>query len=140
MTPEQKLLVRTSFAQVAPISDVAARLFYERLFYLDPSLRSLFKHDMEEQGRMLMQMISTAVANLDRLDTLVPAVQSLGARHARYGVLDSHYNTVGEALIWTLEQGLGDAFTLETKEAWIVVYTLLSSTMKDAASAEMVPA
>jgi hemoglobin-like flavoprotein len=87
-----------------------------------------------------MQMISTAVANLDRLDTLVPAVQSLGARHARYGVLDSHYNTVGEALIWTLEQGLGDAFTPETKDAWIVVYTLLSSTMKDAASAEMVPA
>ena len=138
MTPEKKLLVQNSFAQVLPIADTAAELFYGRLFELDPSLRMLFKGDMKEQGRALMGMIRTAVANLDRLDQIVPAVESLGSRHDRYGVRDSHYDTVGTALIWTLEKGLGDAFTPQTREAWVEVYTLLASVMKGAASREVV--
>lgn len=134
MTSAQKLLVQTTFAALAPIADTAAALFYGRLFEIDPSLRSLFKGDMVEQGRKLMQMIGVAVAGLDRLDQLVPAVQQLGVRHAAYGVKDEHYATVATALLWTLEQGLGADFTPEVKEAWAAAYTVLAATMKDAAA------
>ena len=134
MTPSQKELVKSSFAKVLPISDQAAELFYGRLFEIDPSLRPLFTTDMKEQGRKLMQMIAIAVRGLDDLGTLVPAVRDLGRRHVSYGVKDEHYETVGAALLWTLQQGLGDEFTPETKEAWVVVYGVLSSTMKEAAA------
>src|SRR3712207_225737 len=103
ITPRQKLLVQQTFADVAPIADVAARLFYARLFELDPSLEALFGGDMEEQGRKLMQMLTVAVRGLDHLDELVPAVRALGRRHVGYGVRDEHYATVGAALLWTLE-------------------------------------
>jgi hemoglobin-like flavoprotein len=132
MTPESKALVRASFEKVKPIAVPAAELFYGRLFELDPSLKSLFKGDMAEQGRKLMSMIGTAVANLDRLDTLVPAVQALGRRHATYGVQDEHYVVVGAALLWTLERGLGPDFTPDVRAAWLSVYSVLAETMKTA--------
>lgn len=135
MTPAQKTLVQQSFARVAPISEQAAALFYGRLFELDPQLRSLFRGDMKEQGRKLMQMLAVAVNGLDRLEELVPAVQALGRRHLGYGVEDGHYETVGEALLWTLQQGLGDAFTADTRQAWAEVYGLLAATMRSAAAA-----
>jgi len=134
MTPEQTELVKNSWAQVVPIADKAAELFYGKLFELDPAVRSLFKGDMAEQGQKLMRMISTAVNGLDRLDAIVPAVQQLGIRHVEYGVRDKDYDTVGAALLWTLETGLGDAFTEETKEAWATVYGILADTMKTAAA------
>ena len=111
MTGEQITLVRESFEKVQPIADAAAALFYARLFDLDPSLEHLFKGDIVEQGRKLMQMLSVAVAGLDRLDRLAPALHALGARHVEYGVRDEHYQTVGRALVWTLKKGLGDDFT-----------------------------
>ena len=134
MTPDQKQLVRDNFAKVAPIAPTAAELFYGRLFELDPGLRPLFKGDMKEQGRKLMAMIATAVAGLDKLDTIVPAVRALGKRHAGYGVIDAQYDTVAAALLWTLEQGLGPDFTPATKEAWTACYTLLAGQMKEAAA------
>ena len=133
LTSSQKSLVQESFATIVPNADDAAMLFYRRLFELDPSLQQMFPDDMTEQRTKLMQMLSAAVKGLDRLDQLVPVVQSLGRRHATYGVADPHYDTVGTALLWTLEQGLGDAFTPETREAWTTVYGLLATTMKDAA-------
>ena len=138
MTNQQKILVQDSFAKVAPIAGVAADLFYTRLFELDPSLRALFKEDLSEQKKKLMQMLGAAVRGLDDLDALVPAVRDLGARHGGYGVRDKHYDTVAEALLWTLEKGLGDAFTPETKEAWLVVYGVLAGTMKEAAKSAAV--
>ena len=134
MTPEQITLVKTSWEKVVPISEKAAELFYGKLFELDPSLKSLFTSDMIEQGKKLMKMINTAVNGLDRLDAIVPAVQDLGRRHVGYGVKDEHYETVGAALLWTLETGLGDDFTPEVKESWVTVYTLLADTMKSAAA------
>lgn len=134
MTPEQITLVQTSFAKVAPIADAAAALFYARLFEIDPSLRSMFHGDMEEQGRKLMSILQVAVSNLHRLDTIIPAVKALGARHARYGVEDRHYATVATALLWTLEKGLGDDFTPTTRDAWVAAYTALANTMKAAAA------
>jgi hemoglobin-like flavoprotein len=139
MTPEQKTLVQKSFQQVLPIADVAAELFYGRLFELDPSLRHLFRGDLKEQGRALMSMIKVAVAGLNNLEKIVPAVQGLGRRHATYGVTDAHYDTVAAALLWTLEQGLGEAFTPEVKAAWVEVYTILATTMKEAAAEVRVP-
>jgi hemoglobin-like flavoprotein len=130
MTPADKILVQKTFALVAPIADKAAALFYDRLFELDPTLKSLFKIDLREQGGKLMQMIGLAVNELDALDELVPMVEALGRRHASYGVKDRDYDTVGSALLWTLQQGLGAAFTPEVKSAWTAVYQLLASTMK----------
>jgi hemoglobin-like flavoprotein len=135
MTPENQALVRDSFAKVVPIAPQAAALFYDRLFRLDPSLKPLFKGDMQEQGRKLMAMIGTAVANLDRLETVVPAVQALGRRHATYGVRPESYDTVAAALLWTLGQGLGEAFTPAVEAAWTETYTILATVMKDAAAA-----
>jgi hemoglobin-like flavoprotein len=133
MTPQQILLVKSSFAKVAPIAPQAAELFYGRLFEIAPEVRALFKGDMTEQGHKLMQVIGMAVGSLDRLPELVPVVQALGARHANYGVKNEHYGTVAAALLWTLEKGLGDDFTPEVKNAWVAVYTVLADTMKQAA-------
>ncbi|MBV9731470.1 MAG: hemin receptor [Verrucomicrobia bacterium] len=138
MTEDDKQLVRDSWEKVIPISDTAAALFYTRLFELDPSLRPLFTSDMTEQGKKLMGMITVAVNGLDRLDDIIPAVRALGKRHSGYGVTDDHYDTVATALLWTLERGLGDAFTEDTRNAWIKTYTLLSTTMKEAAAQPVV--
>ena len=131
-----KRLVQDSFAQVAPIADAAAAMFYERLFELDPSVKPLYKSDMAVQGRLLMQTIGAAVAGLDDLAALTLIVQDLGARHAKYGVQPEHYDTVGEALLWTLGQGLDDGFTPEVQTAWTEVYALLAQVMQDAAASQ----
>jgi len=133
MTPETIDLVKTSWDKVKPISETAAELFYGKLFEIDPSLKSMFPTDMAEQGRKLMAMINTAVNALDKLESIVPAVQDLGKRHVDYGVTDAMYDTVAEALIWTLGQGLGEDFTDDVKAAWVETYTILATTMKDAA-------
>jgi hemoglobin-like flavoprotein len=135
MTPEHITLVQRSFADVLPMADTAAALFYERLFVLDPTLQSLFRGDMQKQGRKLMAMLQMVVAGLSRLEELVPSVQQLGVRHRRYGVADAHYTTVGAALLWTLEQVLGERFTPEVQAAWTSAYTLLANTMRAAAAA-----
>jgi hemoglobin-like flavoprotein len=133
MTTNQKSLVKETFAKVVPIADTAAALFYGRLFEMDPSLRPLFRTDLREQGKKLMQMIGYCVGKLDQLDELVPAVKELGRKHAGYGAEEEDYATVGGALLWTLEQGLGAAFTPEVKAAWTTVYELLAATMIEGA-------
>lgn len=134
MKPSQIDLVQSSFAQVAIVSEDVASMFYWRLFTLDPDLRAMFRGDMKEQGKKLMAMIGSAVGNLGNLEKVAPAIQSLGARHLGYGVRDEHYETVGIALLWTLEQGLGNGFTDEVRDAWTAAYTLLADTMKTAAA------
>jgi len=134
MTPRQIALVQESWKRVVPIGDQAAELLYARLFALDPSLERMFKGDMRVQGRKLMAMVSAAVSSLTRLDSIVPVVQALGRRHAGYGVEERHYAVVEEALVWTLEQGLGAGFTKEVEEAWRTAYGLLATTMKAAAN------
>jgi nitric oxide dioxygenase len=133
MDATQIKLVQDSFAKVVPIADTAAALFYGKLFELDPAVKPLFKGDMAAQGKLLMQMIATAVNALERIDTIVPAVEALGKRHAGYGVTAAHYDTVGAALLWTLGQGLGAAFTPQVKAAWTETYGLLAGVMKKAA-------
>ena len=133
MDSKQIELVQTSFAKVAPIADTAATLFYGRLFELDPSLKPLFKSDMTEQGKKLMMMLAAAVHNLNNLDEVVPAVEALAIRHVGYNVTPEMYDTVGEALLWTLGQGLGDDFTPEVEAAWTELYVTLATVMKTAA-------
>ena len=133
MTPSQIDAVQKSFSAVLPIADQAGIMFYERLFETDPRLRSLFSGDIAAQSEKLMQMIGTAVYGLYQLDTIVPTVRALGIRHARYGVSEADYQTVGAALLWTLEQGLGSDFTPEVAQAWAAAYALLADTMKAAA-------
>jgi hemoglobin-like flavoprotein len=140
MTPMQISLVQNSWQQVLPIRDQAAALFYGRLFELDPALKALFRPDMAEQGRKLTAMINIAVNGLDDLSSLVPAVRDLGRRHVRYGVTEQHYSVVGAALLWTLQRGLGGAFTSEVHDAWAATYEVLANTMKKAAAAEPVSA
>lgn len=132
---KKKDLIQETFALVVPISEKAAEIFYDKLFELDPSLKPLFKGDMKEQGRKLMSMIATAVKGLDKPESIIGAVQDLGKRHVSYGVEESHYDTVGAALLYTLETGLGERWNDEVKEAWTAVYIDLATTMKDAAAA-----
>lgn len=135
MTPEQIELVQTTWAKVAPSATQVAVLFYDRLFEIAPEVKPLFKGDMTEQGQKLMQMLAVAVNGLPQLDQIVPAVQEMGVRHNDYGVAPEHYDSVGAALLWTLEQGLGDDFTPEVKAAWTDTYVTLATVMKDAAAA-----
>ncbi|HEY4169201.1 MAG TPA: globin family protein [Reyranella sp.] len=129
MTPNTVALVQTSFAKVAPIAGVAADLFYDRLFESAPDVRRMFPSELAEQKKKLMTMLGTAVAGLSKPDALLPIVRALGQRHAGYGVAAEHFAPVGAALIWTLEKGLGEAFTPEVKAAWVEVYGVLSQTM-----------
>jgi hemoglobin-like flavoprotein len=134
MTPEQMKLVEATWGQVVPIADVAATNFYARLFEIDPSARALFRAtDMAQQRKKLLQVLSVAIAGLDHLDELVPTVEDLGRRHARYGVKDAHYASVGAALLWTLERGLGEAWNADAAAAWGEVYGALSGVMRQAA-------
>jgi hemoglobin-like flavoprotein len=133
MTPQQISLIQKSWAEVVPIQDTAAGLFYQRLFVLDPAVRPMFKGDLREQGQKLMKMLGLIVNSLTRLDDLVPVAQDLARKHVDYGVQPEHYDTVGAALLWTLEQGLGSAFTEEMKTAWATAYGTLAQVMKDAA-------
>jgi hemoglobin-like flavoprotein len=135
MTPLQVTLVRSSFSQLEPIASQAAALFYGNLFEADPSLRKLFKGDMAQQGERLMTMIGGAVRMLDRPDALIPVLRSLGARHGGYGVEPAHYDTVGAALLKTLEQGLDEAWTPDVATAWTAVYGVIRGAMLEGASA-----
>jgi hemoglobin-like flavoprotein len=134
MSPEQVKLVQDSFSKVEPIAMQAADLFYGRLFEIAPEVRPLFPSDLAEQKKKLMTMLATAVTNLHQVEKIVPAVQDLGRRHAGYGVKETHYQPVGEALIWTLNKGLGEAFTAPVKDAWLAAYTTLAGVMKEAAA------
>jgi len=134
MTRAQKQLVQASFARLAPSADAVAEMFYRELFALDPGLRKLFRGDLARQGQKLMSMLSTAIANLDRLEAIVPAVRGLGRRHAGYGVEPADYQTVARALIATLEQGLGSDFTPALREAWASCYRVLAGEMMAGAS------
>ena len=130
LSAEDVMLVRASFARVAPIKDVAADLFYDRLFAVAPQVRSLFPDDLTEQKKTLMAMIAMAVGSLDDVGGLVPKVKALGARHVAYGAEPAHYDVVGQVLLWTLEKGLGEAFTPNVRAAWFKVYSLLATTMQ----------
>ena len=140
MTPQQVELVKTTWAKVEPISEQAAELFYGKLFELDPALKALFPNDMKEQGKKLMQMIGVAVANLHQLDQVLEPVKALGERHVDYQVKDEDYDTVAKALLWTLETGLGEAWTDDAESAWTETYVTLASVMKDAAAAKIAAA
>lgn len=133
-TDRDVALVRKTFDKVVPMAGAAADLFYDRLFTLAPQLRPMFPEDMRDQKRKLMVMLATAVQGLADLDYLLPEVRSLGAQHAGYGVQAAHYDVVGEALLWTLERGLGDAFTAEVRLAWTRIYLLLAATMQAGAA------
>jgi len=134
--PTDVTLVKDSFALVVPIREKAAELFYARLFAIDPGTRSLFaKSDMKQQGSKLMAALSMVVGGLDRPETIVPAAENLARRHVAYGVTEAQYGSVGAALLWTLEQGLGPEFTPEVAAAWTAAYGLLSGVMIAAARA-----
>ena len=129
MTPQQVELVQTSFQKVVPIAGTAADLFYDRLFEIAPETRAMFPADITEQKKKLIAMLATAVTNLHKLDTILPAVKDLGQRHKGYGVTAAHYAPVGAALLWTLEKGLGADFTPDVKAAWTETYTALAGVM-----------
>jgi nitric oxide dioxygenase len=135
MTPQQISLVQASWASVVPIQDTAAGLFYHRLFALDPDVKPMFKGDLQSQGKKLMQALGFIVNSLTKLDELVPVAQDMARRHVGYGVQARHYDTVGAALLWTLEQGLGSAFTDDTCDAWAAAYGTLAGVMEEAAYA-----
>lgn len=139
MTPEQIAMVQESFKKVVPIAGTAADLFYGRLFEIAPDVRPLFPDDLASQKKKLIGMLATAVTNLHQVEIIIPAVEELGRRHVAYGVTAKQYEPVGAALLWTLEQGLGDAFTPPVKEAWTETYITLAGVMQNAATGAVAP-
>ena len=129
MSPEQIALVRSSWSQVLPMRTTIADLFYSKLFELDPRLRPLFKNDMAHQGEKLIDMLDAAVNGLGKPQAIESSLKHLGQRHARYGASEGDYDTVAASLIWTLEQGLGDAFTPDVRQAWAQAYATLIALM-----------
>jgi hemoglobin-like flavoprotein len=136
MTPNQVTAIQESFGKVAPIADQAAALFYGRLFETAPETRALFTGDMTAQGQKLMAAIGTVVNGLGEIEIVIPVAQELAKRHVAYGVKAEHYPVVGAALLWTLEQGLADAFTPDLRAAWAEAYGTLSGVMIAAAYPE----
>ena len=135
MTPRQIDLIRTSWSAVEPISDAAARLFYDRLFESDPAIKRLFANtDMQAQRGILMQTLALLVSSLDDFELVVPVLEALGRVHAGYGVRQRHYDTVETALLWALDRGLGEAFDDETADAWATAYSAVASVMIEAAA------
>ncbi len=139
MTPRQIEIVKLSFTKIMPFKDQAAELFYCRLFELDPSLRLMFRPDMDEQKQKLMVAIAMVVTNLEKMDSLLPSVRSLGARHKTYGVRNKHYEIVGAALLWTLEIGMGASGTNELAEAWKDAYGRVAKAMIEGADSVAEP-
>jgi len=137
MTPDQVNRVRTSWTLVVPVGEIVAAQFYERLFMLDPSLRLLFAHvDLTTQQRKFFQTLAMVVAGVDDFSQLLPAVEALGRRHVGFGVIEAHYATVREALLWALARGLGEGFDDATRAAWAAAYDLLATVMLEAAEAQ----
>lgn len=133
MTPLQIELVRVTWQRVKPRRAAASELFYQRLFELAPDVRALFRRDMASQGAMLVATLDAVVGSVDRLAEVLPMAEQLARRHVAYGVQPQHYDTVGQALLWTLEQGLGEDFTPAARHAWACTYALLAEAMKRAA-------
>ncbi len=134
MSPGQKTLIQETWRQVTPIADEAMSLFYDRLFETDPSLRQLFEGvDLSLQRKLLAQAITSVVEGLESVEDVVPQLEALGRRHSAYGATSRHYEAVGAAFIWTLEQGLGENWTPEAKAAWTAAYTLIATVMQSAA-------
>ena len=143
ITEAQIVLAQSSFAHVLPIADTAGQLLYGRIFTLAPETRSLFDDDIEPQEKRLMTAVKAAVDGLDNLEQLAPFLVKLGARHVRYGVTPEHFEVVAEALLWTLEQGLGELFTADVREAWIAVWGVIAEAMTvgmEQAAAQLQPA
>ena len=137
MNEKQIALVQNSYAHIAPVSDVVASIFYDRLFEIAPETRSLFKGNMGEQGGKLMATLGVAVKGLTNLEAIVPVVEELARKHLDYGVSADHYESVGAALLHALEHSLGSAFSAEIGEAWASAYSILSSAMISAAYGEV---
>jgi hemoglobin-like flavoprotein len=129
MNPTQIKLVQESFSKVAPISETAAVIFYDRLFEVAPSVKAMFPADMTEQRKKLMAMLAAVVNGLGNLESILPAASALAKRHVSYGAKPEHYPVVGGALLYTLEKGLGDAWTPELADAWTAAYGTLSGYM-----------
>ena len=129
MTPDQVKLVQQSFAQVAPIADKAAEIFYGRLFEIAPAVKPLFHGDLTQQRRKLMAALAAVVAGLSNMPSVLPVASALAKRHVGYGAKPEHYSAVGEALLWTLARGLGPQWTPEVATAWTSAYATLSSFM-----------
>lgn len=134
LTEEQKTLVRASISRAELMAEVVGLIFYKRLFELDPSLRPLFQHNIQEQSKKLMATLKMVVDGLDYSQELVTSIRSLGRRHVQYGVKEQHYDTVGQALLWALEKALGPEFPPLARSAWVAVYDWMAATMKEAAA------
>ena len=133
MNTQQIDIVQSTFELAEPMAAEIAERFYTRLFEIDETLRPLFSGDMQEQGAKLMTMLAVVVRGLDRPESILGPARRLGERHVHYGVEAEHYATVGEALIWTLEESFGPAFTTEVRAAWTAAYTMLAGVMLEAA-------
>jgi hemoglobin-like flavoprotein len=139
MTDLKILVVKNSWSYIIFQAEEVSLLFYSKLFELDPSLRPLFKGNVEEQGRKLIKMLTMIISRLQKMDDIATEVKSLGKRHVDYGTRPEHYQTVGQALLWALENTLGKRWDQETSQAWEEAYAMMANTMLEGARTSDVP-
>ncbi|QHT67514.1 hemin receptor [Rhodocytophaga rosea] len=132
MTDRQILLVKHSWSFVIIRSEEAGELFYNKLFELHPELRPMFKNDLVFQAKKLIAMVTVMITKLQKMDDIMPEIHALAQRHVGYGTRPEHYAVVGKALVWMLEQGLGNRWTDETRVAWETWYNQLAKAMIEA--------
>ncbi len=134
MTPQQETLIRETWRQVSPIAEAAAEMFYSRLFEIEPAARELFHAtDMARQRRAVIEALTFVVEELEKPEALLPVLHDLGRRHAAYGLRDTHFEAVGAALLWTLAQGLGPAWSPKAEAAWTEAYGMIAGAMREGA-------
>lgn len=134
MSPAAQHHIRQTFTLLEPRAGIVSLLFYQRLFNLAPGVRSLFTGDIEAQGVKLMAMLKTVIDSLEAPDKLIPALEEMGRRHAGYGVEDSQYDIVGQALLETFADVLGQEFSADARDAWATAYNWIAHCMKTGAA------
>jgi hemoglobin-like flavoprotein len=129
VTHQQIELIRQSWSRVLPIAEQAGLLFYEKLFTAAPGIRHMFKPDINPQANKLIQVLGYVVSKLNKMEELLPEVKKLGERHNAYGAQPAHYEVVGQCLIATLKDGLGDHWTPEVQDAWLTAFNAIKNVM-----------
>ncbi len=116
---DQKYRLRKSFALLERQSHVAALVFYQNLFRLNPELRSTFDSDIELRAITLMDKLANALSLLEKPDELIPVLEDLGAKHLDYKSGSDNFKNVAAALLLMLSNVLGKSFDGETRAAWV---------------------
>jgi class 3 adenylate cyclase/hemoglobin-like flavoprotein len=127
--PDNTLLVQSTIGVLMEHQQRFTAELYQRLFELIPQARALFRGDMETQGQMLSHMLQFLVYAMGRPETMSLGLQSLGRRHADYGVPREYYPFFQQAFLEALRVVLADRHTPHVEQAWADTLEMIINAM-----------